>query len=193
VPREVGEAPVTRACFICAAPITRQSKSGRCRPCATRANHADPVKEARRKEAHRLACAQPEYRAKQKAARRKVEAERAGDPAWRAYKQASGRRLRACYDADEAAQAANLAKRTLVGGKLSERALAWCPVDRRADYLVLRDKTGAAEARRMIEAAMTPFERQLAKVASGAGLVAKPDLRTGGPGYTLGGVASGMI
>lgn len=37
------------------------------------------------------------------------------------------------------------------------------------------------------------FESQMARIAAGARLIAAPDLRTTGPAYTLGGVASGML
>ncbi len=72
-------------------------------------------------------------------------------------------------------------------------ALNWCPPARRAEYASARAALGAAEARRIIEADMTPFERQMARIAAGAQLVAAPDTRTGGPAYTLGGISSGML
>lgn len=71
--------------------------------------------------------------------------------------------------------------------------LAWCPPARRAEYKRARSYYGAAEARRMIEADMSPFERQMAKVAAGARVVAKPMIRTADHSFTLGGVASGML
>lgn len=195
---------MSRTCITCAAPITRQSTTGRCRTCATRVCHADPVMSERRKAAHRAACADPAYRARMSAARARTEAERKNDPKWRAYKVASGKRLRAAYDASAEGQALNQAKRALVGEKARERMLSWCPVDRRADYRTLREKTGAADARRMIEAdiaqreaarlaAMTPFERQMERVRNGAQLVAKPDTRRSAHDFTLGGVATGLI
>jgi hypothetical protein len=71
--------------------------------------------------------------------------------------------------------------------------LDWCPPSRREDYRSLRVQVGAARARAMIEAEMTPFERQLARVAAGAPLVARFKPTTHGPDMTLGGVATGMI
>ena len=128
-----------------------------------------------------------------KAARARVEAERRDDPQWKTYKQAAGKRLRAHYDADPAAQAANLAKRQIVGRKLSAQRLAWCPPARLAEYTRLRRKHGADEARRQIEATLTPFERQLARVAAGARLVTKPIIIKADHAFTLGGVASGAL
>lgn len=71
--------------------------------------------------------------------------------------------------------------------------LAWCPEVRRDEYRKLQKSLGSAEARRIIEADMSPFERQLAKVASGAGLVPAFKPTTTGHAFTLGGVATGMI
>jgi hypothetical protein len=71
--------------------------------------------------------------------------------------------------------------------------LAWCPPSRRAEYDKLRAMFNAAEARRMIEADMTPFERKLARIASGARVVEKPVLRRADHDFTLGGVATGML
>jgi len=138
------------------------------------------------------------------AARAKTEAERRDDPQWKAYKVASGRRLRADYNASEAGQAANRAKRASVGQKARERMLAWCPADRRDEYTKLREKIGAPEARRMMEAdialresarlaAMTPFERQMERVKNGARVVDKPVFRKADHDFTLGGVATGLI
>ncbi len=71
--------------------------------------------------------------------------------------------------------------------------LAWCPPARRAEYDQVRNMYGAAEARRIIEADLTPFERQMARIAAGAQLVDAPDTRRSGPSYTLGGISTGMI
>jgi len=73
------------------------------------------------------------------------------------------------------------------------KILAWCPESRRAEYTKLQKALGAAEARRILEADLSPFERQMARINAGAQVVAVPDTRTGGPAYTLGGIASGML
>jgi len=73
------------------------------------------------------------------------------------------------------------------------QVLAWCPPSRRAEYANLQKAFGAAEAKRIIEADLSPFEHQMARIAAGAQLVAAPDFRTGGPEFTLGGIATGML
>ncbi len=184
---------MTRTCSDCPSPVTKASKTGRCRPCAAKANHRDPAFRARLEAGARANAARPEHRAKMKAAARRKHAERAGDPAWEAYKRASGKRLRAQFDASPAAQAANLAKRALVGEKNRMRRLGWLPDRLRRQYESLRTNRGAAEAKRIVMAELTPFERQMARIFAGAQLVAAPDFRTGGPEYTLGGISSGML
>ena len=85
-------------------------------------------------------------------------------------------------------------------------AITGCPPEYRDEYRTLAHtkKFGAAAARRMIEeqiasdtraseAALTPFERQLAKVAAGAPLVQVRPLPSRGYAMTLGGVATGAI
>ena len=51
----------------------------------------------------------------------------------------------------------------------------------------------SAEAKRIIMQDLTPFEQQMARIATGAQQVAALDLRTGGPDYPLGGISTGMI
>lgn len=67
--------------------------------------------------------------------------------------------------------------------------LAWCPPSRRDEYRRLCKSLGAAEARRIVEASMTSFDRQMARVAAGARIVVKPVIRRPDYSYTLGGVA----
>ena len=184
---------MTRSCSQCGEPITRHSKTGLCKPCATRANRADPEKEARRVAGVARKAKTPEFRNNQRRARLRLEAERRDDPVWKAKQREHGRRLRASYDADPAARAANLARRAAVGAMLSAQRLAWCPPEKRDHYQVLRKRKGAAVAKAIIMDAMTPFERQLARVRMGAKLVAAPDTRPTGPAYSLIGNATGMI
>jgi hypothetical protein len=150
-------------------------------------------------------AATPEHRAKMKVVAARTQEERRDDPKWRAYKRAAGQRLRALYDASPEAQAANLAKRALVGRKVSRRALAWCPLAYRDEYRRLRDAGNipAAEARQMILdliaaderaeaariAALTPLERQLKKIRNGAKISTKVPMPSRVHGFTLGGVA----
>lgn len=184
---------MTLTCSECSATITAKAKTGRCRPCAARAILSDPAFAARFRSASAEARRTPEARAKARAISLQREQERKGDPAWRAYKIASGKRLRAEYDANPEWQAANAATRADVGRRQSFRALGWLPDRLREQYVSLRQLVGAAEAKRMTMEELTPFERQLARIAEGARIVAAPDLRTGGPEYTLGGISTGMI
>ena len=184
---------MTRTCSDCTSPITKASKTGRCRPCAGRHNHRDAAFVARLHAASVVAKRKPEARAKAKASGLRREAERKDDPAWRAYKVAAGKRLRAMYDSCPEAQAANLAKRAAVGEKNRARALGWLPDRLRRQYEYLRTTFGAAEAKRITMQDLTPFERQMARIAGGAQLVDAPDFRTGGPEFTLGGIATGML
>lgn len=71
--------------------------------------------------------------------------------------------------------------------------LAWVPPGRLDEYRKLQSTVGAAEARRILEADMTPFERQLARVASGAKLITIHRRPRGEPTMTLGGVPSGLL
>lgn len=72
--------------------------------------------------------------------------------------------------------------------------LAWCPPARLDEYRRAQKAVGALEARRIIEADMTPFERQLARVAQGAALVeVRPLRRRTEPTMTLGGVPSSLF
>lgn len=184
---------MTRTCSDCPSPITKASKTGRCRPCAGRHNHRDSAFVARLHAASAEGKRTPEARAKAKASGLRREAERKDDPAWRAYKVATGKQLRAMYDACPKAQAANLAKRTLVGEKNRARVLGWLPDRLRPQYEYLRTILGAAEAKRITMTELTPFERQMARIRAGAQLLAAPDFRTGGPEFTLGGIATGML
>ena len=184
---------MTRTCLDCPKPVTRQSKTGRCHSCAARHNHRDPAFVARLQAASAAGKRTPESRAKARESSLRREAERKDDPAWHAYKVATGKRLRALYNDSPEAQAANRAQRASVGEKNSRRMLGWLPDRLRHEYESARTMFGAAEAKRIMMTELTPFERQMARIAAGAQLVAAPDTRTGGPAYTLGGISSGML
>ena len=141
----------------------------------------------------RATMATPEHREKMRRSRKRVEAERRDDPAWQAYKRAGGLKLRAAFEANPEAMKRLLATRPAVGAKLAEKALRWCPADRRAEYTRLRKKHGKDEARRLIVAEMTSFERQMMRVREGAKLVTVQPIRSAEPSYTLGGVSSGLL
>jgi hypothetical protein len=71
--------------------------------------------------------------------------------------------------------------------------LAWLPPARRDEYDRLVKSMGAAEARRIIEADLSQFERQLARVAAGAKLTTSFRPTTTDHPMTLGGIASGLL
>ena len=78
-----------------------------------------------------------------------------------------------------------LAGRAAAARKRVDTLLAWCPHQHREEYYRLTQRKGmrAADARRVIEARMTPFERQMLALSRGAGLVERPMKAT------LGGIA----
>lgn len=86
-----------------------------------------------------------------------------------------------------------IAGKPLVMYAQQKAQLAWLPEARRKDYEELRRYLGAADARKAIEAEMTPFERQLQRVRMGAKLTTVPDTRPTGPAYSLVGNATGML
>jgi hypothetical protein len=79
------------------------------------------------------------------------------------------------------------------------RRLGWIPDELRPEYTRLVRNIGAADAKARIEAliadreaAMTPFERQLAKVRAGAGIIELRPLRTAAPDRSLVGCGTAM-
>lgn len=68
---------------------------------------------------------------------------------------------------------------------------AWCPDRLIPDYRILVRSKGirAAEARRMIEAEITPFERSLLRVKNGSGITEIRPLRSAEPQFSLTGVS----
>ncbi|MBE7186369.1 MAG: hypothetical protein INR68_18410 [Methylobacterium mesophilicum] len=157
-----------------------------------RAQRQNPAMEAARAAAYRAKMEDPTFR--QQHAKRSQErlarwrAEGKGDAIFLEM----GRRNAHFLNTDEARAKA---RRTRVPG---------IPDERWDEYSRLRRQHGAAEARRMILddiaaqerarlAAMTPFERQLARVAAGAKLVEVKPLRRADPNFTLGGVSSSYL
>lgn len=146
-----------RTCVDCDAPVTRQSTTGRCRPCATRKTLAERTPEqrcamtkrgmARNPELKRFygdclraATATPEHRERARALI-------VGRALW----------LQSSAHGPEA--------RAKAGRTLSEQRLAWCPRELRDDYRTMRRKVGASEARRIIldqhERDMAAFRQKL--------------------------------
>ena len=236
LPGKVADAPMSRACSACPAPISRGNQSGLCRSCVQVRLNADPIVAANRRAGMTAYWADPENRAKGKAravamGQNLSDAERerrrqygratlreklvAANAALTSEQRADNGRKRSdtvlawCppewrdkyRDLKKRGRKAAVAKRIvldLIAGRAApilyakqKAKMAWCPPARRAEYDRLRQKHGAAEARRLTEAAMSPFERQLARVAAGAKLITVQPLRRAEPTMTLGGVSSG--
>lgn len=199
--------PRTRTCDACATGITEKNKSGKCRSCLMKARFADPEWKAMHVAALRAASGTVESRAKKSAAGKRVYA----DPSKRLVM--SEAKKRAMADPVKRANVAAAAKETLrKWHETTDRdwsawhrdrhmqSVPWCPADRYDELLAMSKKVGRPEAERMmredIEAkrraadeAMSPFERQMARVAAGAQLIDKPDFRKAAHAYTLGGVS----
>lgn len=77
--------------------------------------------------------------------------------------------------------------------RIGNKRIAWCPEDRRDEYLRLMVRIGAAKARAAIWETMSPFERQLSRVREGARVVEKLALKPQAPAYSLTGNAAGML
>lgn len=180
---------MTRTCSDCAAPISSQSRHGRCRRCAIHKLNADPDYCARRTEGVRRRFADPIYRAKQtrqiRAGNR--QAWRDPDKRERMLSTLAANRAKAWT---EEARALWTAGRKEAGRKRHETVMAWCPPEYRAEYRHLRltKKMRAADAKAFILAKLTPFEKQMQAVRNGARLVDRPNLRRADPDRTLGGV-----
>lgn len=178
-----------KTCIACPAPVSTFSRTDRCRSCSAKHNRADPVMNANRLEALRAKKRTPECRAVQRAARLKLLEKRKDDPVFQSYLREQGRRLQADFVAHPDALKRRAIGSARASRRRAEQYMAWCPEDRRAEYQKFRRKLGATEARRIIEADMTPFERQLARVRAGAALVSAFKPKRSDHAFTLGGIA----
>lgn len=174
-----------RTCLDCPKSITPKSKTGRCVACSAKARWADPA-----------------HRAAHRAGAKRGAAKRLANPA-------EAERLRAVMlanrrtDPDVIARANASRDRTVMG---------WCPPEHRelnrhlrargvllperkaliAEQVAIEERrAAAAEAARM--AALSPLERQLAKVRAGARIVEVRPMRRADYAFTLGGVATGAL
>lgn len=136
-------------CSNCPAPITRQSKSGLCRPCAFAKLRADPEWQRNRAACLRARHGDPAYRAAMSSAQRRWHAAHASDPAYQARQRENGKTLKAT-GLGNAAQPKGSAIRRRVGQILHEQRMGWCPPEYRNLYQSLRrnKRLGMAEARR---------------------------------------------
>lgn len=203
---------MSRACSTCATAITARSKTGLCRACNIRRQSADPVWKAKRIERQRQATQTPEYRA---ACSVRSNA-RFSDPAARHAVSVGAKRAAQERPELVAKKALNLiAWRQANPEALREIAAAnratvtanqrgWCPPERWTEYVRLRDKMGAVEAKQIMLAdiaakerirlaALPAFDRQMERLKAGARLVDVVPLRRPDHAFTLGGVATGAL
>jgi hypothetical protein len=96
---------------------------------------------------------------------------------------------RAAYLFTEEARVKQRAGAKAFGKRFTEMKLGWCPEQYRAEYrFLLQRHVKAADAKQIILAKISPFEKQMHALSRGASLIEKPILRKAAPDYTLGGV-----
>lgn len=214
---------MTRSCTGCGKSITRKSKKGLCHGCscadpavrakkgqlspeqrarraaAARALSADPAIVAKRSAKGKETFQRPEVRERHHAAC--MAAQERMDPAVRERQREAGRN----FGKHNLAQTLTPECRKRVGEAIRRARLAWCPEQhwplneklkrtgvRLAERKVMIAEMIAAQERNRL-AAMTPFERQLERVAAGAKLIEVRPIRRSEPTMTLGGVPSGLL
>lgn len=180
----------TNSCLGCGGPVSKQSRTGRCRVCALAAMNADPVTRERKARANRRKAQDPVFRAKLKARIAQAGRDARSDAEFLEIIRECGRRNIAAAFTPEA-RAKWHAGRKEAGKKRTATCMAWCPADRIAEYrnLTRIKKIPAAEAKRMILATPTPFQAMLNRVRDGAGIITVKPIRRPEPTFTLGGVS----
>jgi len=174
-------------CSDCDAPITVQSKTGRCRPCAM-ARMGETYTTERRRAAIQKRLSDPIQMKRQQQQIVQAGAEARKDPAFMARLSEIGREnMKAAFTPE--ARAKWRASRPRANRKRSDTMLAWCPPRLRDEYrkLLKRGNMRAATARAAIEVKITPFDRQLMKVRAGAGIIERRPIPTRQYDCTLGG------
>lgn len=205
-----------RSCIDCPAKISRQNRTGRCRPCALVAMNRDPVARARRVAALMAGLATPEGREKRLAGLQRFNSNLPPEEIER--RRVHGRHIAATVlnrpDVRAKSNAPDVRRRANVSRV--EVMLGWCPAAYRDQHRrnVTSKRMSAAESRRAIETEIAEvaaadqarrdearraggprmtFEEQLARVRAGATLVPKIALRRPDPAFTLGGVGSAAL
>lgn len=181
-------------CLDCSGPISTQNRTGRCKRCSARHTATNPEYIAKRAAAFNARIANdPAFRAKRarEIHMRHMAARR--DPVKSAKMLAATAENRKYLLKPESRQKW-LAGRAVAGRRRHETVMAWCPPEYREEYRFIREKKRipAAEARQMILAKLSPFERQMQAVRNGAKVVAKPNLRRSDYDFTLGGVTGAL-
>jgi len=144
---------IARTCSDCPSLITRQSKTGRCRPCSAKRLTSDPELAARRLEGVRQWY--DERGGREMAGLRLAELNRNPTPALEAARKRQGQKQIAyLLDPDIRARSASPQSRAKAEAKKEETLLGWCPPERRDEYrqMLYSSRLHAAEARRIIEA-----------------------------------------
>ncbi|KTF68662.1 hypothetical protein ACNFJ7_02100 [Sphingomonas sp. HT-1] len=141
-------------CRDCSAPISRQSKTGRCKSCSARHLNASPELTAKRLAAIERYYAQPGVR--ERHAARFAEYNRNIPDEHREMRRQHG--LRQAREVlarpDVLARSNSPEAKRKAGAARTERTLGWCPAELRDQYrqLCASQRLSAAEARRIIEA-----------------------------------------
>lgn len=139
-----------RTCSDCPAPISRHAK-GRCRSCAAVYVNSDPEIQRRRREGMAAKFADPQFRAEQAA---RLRANASTPRAIELRRERGKEQARdVLFRPDVRARTMRPEARAQAGRSVQERALGWCPPERRDEYrtMVRSRQATAAEARRMIE------------------------------------------
>ncbi len=172
-----------RSCSDCESPISNDGKTGRCRGCNTARNNKRPDLAAKRGAGMREAMKDPlKYDRMCCLARNNIRKAML-NPETRARFVEVGKQRAAIYfnDPEIRAKINDPELRKLVGRKITEFRIGWCPPEYRDLYFEITRKTEtpAAEAKKIIldqikadEAKLSPFERQDRALARGARLIA---------------------
>jgi hypothetical protein len=137
----------------CGKPLSRQNRSGKCRPCVAHFLNTDPEMIAKRVAGNAVYWSRPESKAAAAAHMARIVGSLSEEELER--RRENGRRLaREVLSRPEVrALASSREVRTRAGAARTNTVLAWCPPELRDDYRALvRKAVPAKEARAMIEA-----------------------------------------
>lgn len=141
-------------CRDCSGPISRKSKTGRCKPCSARHINASPELTAKRKAGIERYHAQPGVR--ERCAANFAAYNRNMPPEHRERRRQHGLRVarEVLARPDVLARSNSPEAKRKAGAARTERLLGWCPPELRDQYrqLCASQRLSAAEARRIIEA-----------------------------------------
>lgn len=139
----------------CGATITKQSKTGMCRPCCCRRTARDPERRRKCSEAMARKVVEPGFLERHGERMKQAFAEaRVRDPDFTAKKRAAAQRNRLAEKGTHSPkQAAGSEGRMRAGYKTRERHMGWCPPEYRAEYhhLLHAKKIKRAQAQGIIK------------------------------------------